>query len=176
MNELSSNLRACVLLPLCIGMEAETFEASGANASLVRPVRAGEVRNGHYVMLKGFPCKVIEVTTSKTGKHGHAKAKIVGLDIFTGEKKIDIAPTSHNLEQPIVAQKEWQVIDIQDNFCSLLDADGNEGSIALPEHEKDKELKDRILALFDGGNHDVMVTVLSSMEKEAITSMKTIEA
>jgi hypothetical protein len=38
--------------------EAETFEASGANASLVRPVRAGEVRNGHYVMLKGFPCKV----------------------------------------------------------------------------------------------------------------------
>ena len=37
-------------------------------------------------MLKGFPCKVIEYITSKTGKHGHAKAKITGLDIFTGKK------------------------------------------------------------------------------------------
>lgn len=28
---------------------------------------------GHFVMLKGRPCKVADVSTSKTGKHGHAK-------------------------------------------------------------------------------------------------------
>jgi translation initiation factor 5A len=36
------------------------------------------------VLLKGQPCKVIEMTTSKTGKHGHAKANITGIDIFNG--------------------------------------------------------------------------------------------
>ena len=36
--------------------------------------------------LKEKPCKIIEITTSKTGKHGHAKANITGIDIFTGKK------------------------------------------------------------------------------------------
>jgi len=38
-------------------------------------------------MLKGFPCKVVDYSTSKAGKHGHAKATIVGVDIFTGNYK-----------------------------------------------------------------------------------------
>ena len=30
------------------------------------------------------PCKIVEMSTSKTGKHGHAKVHLVALDIFTG--------------------------------------------------------------------------------------------
>lgn len=41
---------------------------------------------GHNIILKGKPCKVVEMTTSKTGKHGHAKINFTGLDIFTGKK------------------------------------------------------------------------------------------
>merc|ERR1711939_624788 len=48
---------------------------AAAGASKTVPIRAGEVRKGGYVMLKGKPCKVVEVSISKTGKHGHAKAK-----------------------------------------------------------------------------------------------------
>merc|ERR1711934_607252 len=47
---------------------------AAAGASKTVPIRAGEVRKGGYVMLKGKPCKVVEVSISKTGKHGHAKA------------------------------------------------------------------------------------------------------
>lgn len=61
------------------------------------PIRAGEIKKGMIVYLKDKPCKVIELTTSKTGKHGHAKANITGTDIFTGKKVIDISPTSHTM-------------------------------------------------------------------------------
>ena len=51
----------------------------------------------------------MEITTSKTGKHGHAKAHIVGLDIFTGKKYEDLCPTSHNMSVPVVNRAEFQV-------------------------------------------------------------------
>jgi hypothetical protein len=50
----------------------------------------------------GFVClfwtQVVEVSTSKTGKHGHAKCHFVGIDIFTGKKLEDIVPSSHNCD------------------------------------------------------------------------------
>ena len=45
-----------------------------------------QVKKGGFVCIKGHPCKVIEITTSKTGKHGHAKANITAVDIFTNKK------------------------------------------------------------------------------------------
>eukprot|EP00501_MAST-03F_sp_TOSAG23-6_P000579 GSMAST32.ASY1.ANO1.600.1 assembled CDS len=74
-----------------------TIEKTEDGASLTYPIRAGEVKKGGHVLLKDHPCKVIEVTVSKTGKHGHAKAKITGIDIFTGHKYQDVSPTSHNM-------------------------------------------------------------------------------
>ena len=35
------------------------------------------------MMIKGHPCKVVDVSHAKPGKHGAAKANIVGIDIFT---------------------------------------------------------------------------------------------
>ena len=38
------------------------------------------------------------MSTSKTGKHGHAKCHFVALDIFTQKKMEELVPSSHNLE------------------------------------------------------------------------------
>jgi len=59
---------------------------------------AADIRKGSIVMIKGRPCQVAEVTTSKTGKHGHAKVHYAGLDIATGEKLEELCPSSQNLE------------------------------------------------------------------------------
>merc|ERR1719181_2075728 len=85
---------------------------AAAGASKTVPIRAGEVRKGTYVMLKGKPCKVIDVSISKTGKHGHAKANITGLDVFTGRKYVEISPTSHNMTAPTMFRSEYQMVSV----------------------------------------------------------------
>merc|ERR1712228_140637 len=101
--------------------EEPTFERADAGSSHTYPLQCGELRKGSHVMIKGHPCKVAEITTSKTGKHGHAKAHIVALDIFTAKKYEDLCPTSHNLEVPFVKRTEYQ----------LVDADKDSGAVSL---------------------------------------------
>merc|ERR1712054_657229 len=103
-----------------------TFETADAGSAHTYPQAAGELRKGSYVMIKGHPCKVAEVTTSKTGKHGHAKAHIVALDIFTSKKYEDLCPTSHNIEVPFVKRTELQCLtaDKESGEVSLLLEDG----------------------------------------------------
>jgi hypothetical protein len=43
-------------------------------------------------------CQVVDVSTSKTGKHGHAKCNFTAVDIFTGKKYEDMMPSSHNCD------------------------------------------------------------------------------
>ena len=60
------------------------FEAGDAGASNTRFVEAGRAKPGTLIMLKEqFPCKVTAFSTAKPGKHGSAKAMLVGKDIFT---------------------------------------------------------------------------------------------
>mmetsp|Transcript_1806 Transcript_1806/g.2227 ORF Transcript_1806/g.2227 Transcript_1806/m.2227 type:complete len:145 (-) Transcript_1806:15-449(-) len=115
--------------------EEPTFESGDAGASHTYPMQAGEIRKGSHLMIKGHPCKCIEVSTSKTGKHGHAKAHIVALDIFTGKKYEDLCPTSHNLDVPFVKKIELQVLSADENsgeVSLLLESGETKDDLNLP--------------------------------------------
>lgn len=148
----------------------ETFEASDAGSSYTYPFAAGDLKKGDHVCIKGFPCRVIDISTSKTGKHGHAKANITAIDIFTGKKYEEVSPTSHALPSPFVEKIEYQLVDIgTDGNLTLLDDECNERSdMSLPP---DEELVKRIREAFEAGR-EISVVVQKAMGMEQVISCK----
>merc|ERR1712063_85650 len=142
---------------------------SGNVGSLFYPAQCSSIKKNHHVVIKEHPCKVVETSTSKTGKHGHAKVHMIGLDIFTGKKYEEICPSTHNMNVPNVNRNEYMIVDIQDDgFVSLLLENGDtKEDLKMPEGE----LGDQIRAGFDAGS-EVLVTVLSAMGHEQIMSAK----
>ncbi|CDO95096.1 unnamed protein product [Kluyveromyces dobzhanskii CBS 2104] len=148
--------------------EDHTFETAGANASLTFPMQCSALRKSGFVVIKGRPCKIVDMSTSKTGKHGHAKVHLVAIDIFTNKKLEDLSPSTHNMEVPVVKRTEFQLLDIDDGFLSLMTMDGEtKDDVRAPEGE----LGDNIQAAFDEGK-DLMVTIIAAMGEEAAISFK----
>ncbi|CAA2957021.1 eukaryotic translation initiation factor 5A-2 [Olea europaea subsp. europaea] len=153
--------------------EEHHFESKAdAGASKTYPQQAGTIRKNGYIVIKGRPCKVVEVSTSKTGKHGHAKCHFVAIDIFTAKKLEDIVPSSHNCDVPHVNRTDYQLIDIsEDGFVSLLTENGNtKDDLRLPT---DDNLLTQIKDGFAEGK-DLVVSVMSAMGEEQICGLKDI--
>lgn len=101
------------------------------------------------------------MSTSKTGKHGHAKCHFVAVDIFNKKKYEDLTPSTHNMDVPFVSKTEFEVADVQDDgFLSLMDANGNmKDDLQLPSgDDEDYKVAEAIKAYFNDGK-TVMVSV-----------------
>ncbi|WP_457612407.1 translation initiation factor IF-5A, partial [Methanocaldococcus sp.] len=44
-----------------------------------KQVNVGSLKVGQYVMIDGIPCEIVDISVSKPGKHGGAKARVVGI-------------------------------------------------------------------------------------------------
>merc|ERR1712199_7043 len=149
--------------------DVEEFEQVGSGASLTVPVMAGNLKKGSFVVIKNRPCKIVDTSTSKTGKHGHAKVHMVALDIFTGAKKEDICPSSHNMQQPVVFRDDFQLADIDDEgYVSLMREDGTtKDDLKLPENDVGELIRKDYAA-----DKQLLITVVRAMGDEQIMGSK----
>jgi len=146
----------------------QTFDQASAGASLTYPMQCSALRKNGHVCIKGRPCKIVDMSTSKTGKHGHAKVHLVAIDIFTGKKLEDICPSTHNMDVPNVSRREYQLVNIDDGFLNLMDVDGaSKDDVKVPDSDLGKEIS----AGFDEGK-DLLVTIISAMNEEQAISFK----
>jgi len=148
----------------------ENFEGADSGGALTYPMQCSALRKNGYCMMKGHPCKIVDMSTSKTGKHGHAKVNMVGIDIFDGKKYEDMSPSTHNMEVPNVNRKEYTLIDVtEEGFLSLMDEAGEVRDDLHCNHNA--ELMAEIQKKFDAGD-EMMITVLQAMGKEVPMAIK----
>jgi len=133
-------------------------------------MQCSALRKNGFVVIKGRPCKIVDMSTSKTGKHGHAKVHLVAIDIFTGKKLEELCPSTHNMDVPNVRRTEFQLLDVTDDgFLSLMSDDGStKDDVKLP----DGEIGDKINKLFNDEGKDTNVIVLTAMGEETAIDAK----
>merc|ERR1712043_130853 len=148
--------------------EDHDFESGSAGASETFPQQCSALRKNGHVMIKDRPCKIVEMSTSKTGKHGHAKVHMVAIDIFTGKKLEDICPSTHNMEVPNVKRKDYQLLAMDDDFLSLMDDGGDtRDDLKCP----DGDIGDQIRTAIDNET-DILCTVLQACGEECVIATK----
>ena len=146
------------------------FEGADAGGAQTYPMQCSALRKNGFVMMKGHPCKIVDMSTSKTGKHGHAKVNLVGIDIFDGKKYEDMSPSTHNMEVPNVKRIKYSCIDVtEEGYLSLMDENGE---VRDDLHcNGNPELLEEIQKKFDNGD-EFNITVLSAMGKEVPMAVK----
>lgn len=125
-------------------------------------------------MIKGKPCKVLSISVSKTGKHGHAKCNFTAVDIFTGKKLEDMIPSTHGTTVPIVNRSDWEIIDIDGDELTLMDEAGNQKTdLNLPTVPAN--MADEIRDNWSDGENTVMVTVQAAVGIEQVIAWKKVD-
>lgn len=94
-----------------------------------KPVDLGSLKIGSYILLPvgdqatGEPCRIVEYDTSKPGKHGAAKARIVGVGVFDDQKRPHVGPVSMQVHVPLIDKRTGQVISIIGDTIQLMDSE-----------------------------------------------------
>ncbi|KAE8310951.1 hypothetical protein BDV41DRAFT_543112 [Aspergillus transmontanensis] len=118
-------------------------------------------KNGHMV-IHGRPCKIAEVSSSRTECH------FVALDLFSGKELETTAAPDANIEVPNVLRTEYQFSYTDDNMLYLLTSDGSEKSDV---HVPNGEIGDKI-SEFEEAGLEAIITVMSAMGEEAAIAIR----
>jgi translation initiation factor 5A len=115
-------------------------------------------------MLKSRPCKILEIRTTKVGKHGSAKAIVKGSDLITDKIIVAYSTTTSPVWMPNVERKIFNLIDLQEDSATLqtdegilvdykIDLEDEYGKFIIDNYEKDNLF---ITLLFVIGEHRVV--------------------
>lgn len=86
-----------------------------------KPVDVGSLKVGSYVIIDEEPCRIVDLTKSKPGKHGSAKARVVAIGVFDGVKRSFVKPVDAQVEVPIIDKRTGQVLAVLPNSVQIMD-------------------------------------------------------
>jgi len=103
-----------------------------------KTVGASSIKEGSYILIDGAACKVASSETSKSGKHGHAKVRIVAIGLMDNKKREVVMPAHDNVEVPIIEKKSAQVLSVAGDTANVMDEESYETfDLKIPEELKE---------------------------------------
>jgi translation initiation factor 5A len=107
-----------------------------------KPVEVGAIKTGSYVMVDNEPCRIVDYTKSKPGKHGSAKARVVAIGVFDGVKRTFVKPVDSQVEVPLIEKRSGQVLSLMPNAVQLMDLETY--SVFEAPFPEEEDLKGRL--------------------------------
>lgn len=92
---------------------------------VLKIIEATGIKVGTNIIVDGVPSVVKSIEISKTGKHGHSKARIEALGIITGQKKVFVSPGHDKFDVPLVEKRKAQVLSVGEKV-SVMDLENFE--------------------------------------------------
>ena len=95
------------------------------------------LKKGRYLIIDDEPCKIMNISTSKPGKHGEAKARIEAIGVFDGQKRSVVKPVKHKVHVPLIDKRNAQVVALMGATVQLMDLETYETfEMPIPDEYK----------------------------------------
>jgi len=89
----------------------------------IRRTEIQKLKTGQYILVDDEPCIVKSTERSKSGKHGHAKVRIVCIGMFDNNKRSLTIPSGHMVEVPEIIKGNAQINFIEDNLINIMNVE-----------------------------------------------------
>ncbi|MCX6773841.1 MAG: translation initiation factor IF-5A [Candidatus Micrarchaeota archaeon] len=124
---------------------------------------AKDLKPGRYVIIDDIPCRVVSMDTSKPGKHGAAKMRIVAIGIFDGQKKNLLTSSDGDVHIPVINKFNAQVISLSGDTVQLMNKDTFEMFEAyVPEDLKADVIEGRDVEVMESMGRKAIVRVFKA--------------
>ena len=96
-------------------------------------------------MVENEPCVIKSTERSKSGKHGHAKVRVVCVGVFDENKRSLTIPSGHMVEVPEIIKGNAQINFIEEGSINIMDLETYESfDVDWP---KDEVMKKKLTEL-----------------------------
>lgn len=86
-----------------------------------RITEVSKLKVNSFIVIDDEPCRIVDLATSKVGKHGSSKTRIVAIGLFDGAKKDMVLPSDSKVEVPVIDKRNGQVVSMMGNNLLLMD-------------------------------------------------------
>ncbi|MFX1374917.1 MAG: translation initiation factor IF-5A [Promethearchaeota archaeon] len=110
----------------------------------IRRTEIQKLKSGQYIMVDEEPCIIKSTERSKSGKHGHAKVRVVCVGLFDNNKRSLTIPSGHMVDIPEIIKGNAQINFIEDALINIMDLESYESfDVDWPKDEElSKKLKE----------------------------------
>ncbi|MHA2288228.1 MAG: translation initiation factor IF-5A [Promethearchaeota archaeon] len=111
----------------------------------IRRTEIQKLKTGQYIMVDDEPCVIKATERSKSGKHGHAKVRVVCVGVFDNNKRSLTIPSGHLIDIPEIVKSTAQINFIEEKSLNIMDLETYE-SVDV-DWPADEDLKMKIKEL-----------------------------